>query len=239
MFVRQYVCKCFIIYKQMFCCVVHWIEQLIVSGKYPILINGLYLFLTPKACHNCQGWRKEMGQCYWTYQTNCAKGQELWSKQVLWFRMCSRMWCTRSKSLDWPVYIKYFYSNPAFILIICVHVTTVNYSQWGLEPIIRLVCLCLRPDNSLWSQSTWSHYWNITEEMHWCDNQTFLYRLRCWTNTCFWPPSPWSTLLICQRRISSEKRTSGRSAFRVCASPPVHFVNIQNKATCSCLFFSG
>lgn len=71
-----------------------------------------------------------------------------------------------------------------------------------------------------------------------CTLLHFLHRLMCWTNTCFWRPSPWSTLLISQRKITSEKRTSGRFAFCVSASPATFFVNIQKNST-RCLFFSG
>lgn len=45
------------------------------------------------------------------------------------------------------------------------------------------------------------------------DSLNFLHRLRCWTRTCFWHPSPWSTLSTSQKRITLEKRTSGKLGF--------------------------
>lgn len=34
-------------------------------------------------------------------------------------------------------------------------------------------------------------------------------RLKCWTNTCFWPPSRWFTSLTSQKKTTSAERTNG------------------------------
>ena len=66
--------------------------------------------------------------------------------------------------------------------------------------------------------STWHNFYNqVTCKLVFClsysQSYNCLSRSMCWTNTCFWHQSPWSTWLICQRRITSEKRTNGRFDF--------------------------
>lgn len=90
----------------------------------------------------------------------------------------------------------------------------------ALTATVVLKSLLKKKTHSLSSSISPEILTELNREQHMiCMLLIFLHRLRCWTNTCFWRPNPWSTWLICQRRITSEKRTSGGFALSACARP--------------------